>query len=78
MTRQSLSRSETSEGRFAAVSLLATLLLGLCSAPSPFDSFVPLPGSLLLALCAITGSYVVATETLKRWFFRARPAPARA
>jgi len=38
--------------------------------------FVPLPGSLLLTLCAIACLYVVATEALKRWFFRVRRLPA--
>jgi hypothetical protein len=33
-------------------------------------SFVPLPAALLAALAGITVLYVVATEILKRWFYR--------
>jgi Mg2+-importing ATPase len=38
--------------------------------------FVPLPGALIGAIAGITGLYVVATELLKRLFYRGRLAPA--
>ena len=45
--------------------------------------FAPLPPELLLAIVAITATYVGATEALKRWFFRGsraagQPPPATA
>jgi Mg2+-importing ATPase len=33
-------------------------------------NFVPLPGPLVLTVCAITALYVVTTEAAKRWVFR--------
>ena len=48
----------------------------------PFASlleFVPIPGSLLTVLVAITAAYAIAAEAMKHWFYRndrATPAPA--
>jgi hypothetical protein len=39
--------------------------------------FAPLPASLVGAIAAITGLYVVATELTKRWFYRSSRDRAR-
>jgi Mg2+-importing ATPase len=65
-------------GRFLLVSTLVLVPLTLAVPYLPFAGalgFVPLPPSLLAAVCLITAGYVAGTELLKRWFFR-EPAPA--
>ena len=60
-------------GNLLLGSTLALIALGLAIPYLPYVhllGFVPLPGSLLLALGAITALYVVATELLKGWFYR--------
>jgi Mg2+-importing ATPase len=64
-------------GTLLLASTLALIALALAIPYLPFAgfvSFVPLPGSLLAALCAITALYVLATEMAKHWFFRAAGA----
>lgn len=59
----------------SAVMIAATLAVPF----PPFArvvGFVPLPISLVAALCGITVLYVLAAEGTKRWFFRPRPARA--
>jgi Mg2+-importing ATPase len=57
--------------------LLASTLLLMLLAPAipylPFVhllGFVPIPGSLIATLIAITLCYVLAAEGMKRWFYR--------
>jgi Mg2+-importing ATPase len=71
-TRRPLFRSRP--GLLLLTSTLVLVALTLAIPYLPFAgllSFVPLPGSLLATLCAITVLYVVATEVAKQWFFRA-------
>ena len=71
-TRRPFFRSRPSS--LLLVSTLALIALTLAIPYLPFAgllSFVPLPRSLLAALCAITVLYVAATELAKQWFFRA-------
>lgn len=60
-------------GRFlvwsAAIIVVLTLMLPYLTIGTLFD-FVPLPGSVLGAILAITGFYVVVTEYIKYLFFR--------
>jgi P-type Mg2+ transporter len=54
-------------------STLALIALTLAMPYLPFVralGFVPLAPGLLVTLCVITAAYVLATELLKRWFFR--------
>jgi P-type Mg2+ transporter len=70
-TRRPFFRSRP--GRLLLWSTVAVMALALVIPLLPFDytlGFVPLPPSLVLVLCAITGLYVAATEMTKRWFFR--------
>jgi len=74
-TRRPFFRSRP--GSLLLISTLVLIALTLAIPYFPFAgllSFVPLPGSLLAALCAITALYVLATEVAKKWFFRAAAA----
>jgi len=71
-TRRPFFRSRP--GTLLLTSTLVLIALTLAIPYVPFASllsFVPLPGGLLAALCAITVLYVLATEIAKQWFFRA-------
>jgi Mg2+-importing ATPase len=70
-TRRPFYRSRP--GRFLLWSTVGLVALALATPWLPFAGaigFVRVPPSLLVLLCAIAGLYVVATEALKRWFFR--------
>jgi Mg2+-importing ATPase len=75
-TRRPFFRSTPS--RLLLVSTVALIVLTFLIPYVPFADFlgfVPLPGSLLIMVCAIAGLYVLAAEATKHWFFRS-PAPA--
>lgn len=68
------------KSRPGSVLLAATLFLGVLTPVIPYMpfvsslGFVPIPGLLTAALIGITAAYVVAAETMKRWFYRANPS----
>jgi Mg2+-importing ATPase len=71
-TRRPFFRSRP--GSVLLYSTVALIALTLAIPYLPFSGllgFVPLPGGLLAALCAITATYVLAAELAKHWFFRA-------
>jgi Mg2+-importing ATPase len=70
-TRRPFFRSRP--GRLLFVSTIGLIVLSFAVPYVPGTQvfgFVPLPASLLGAVAAITGLYVVATELAKRWFYR--------
>ena len=65
-------------GRLLLVStaLVAALAVALPYLPAAgLLGFVPLPAPLVAGLALVTMSYVLATEVLKHWFYRARSDP---
>ena len=70
-TRRPFFRSRP--GRLLLISTLCLIAVALAVPYLPFIrvvGFVPLPGSVLLAIVAITVLYVAATELQKIWFYR--------
>lgn len=61
-----------------AVVLALTFAIPWLGPLSAAFGFVPLSASMLAAIVAILLGYIVATEAVKAWFFRARPEPAAA
>jgi Mg2+-importing ATPase len=60
-------------GRLLLATTLALVPLAVAIPYLPYASifgFVPLPGTILIAIAALTFLYVVATELQKRWFYR--------
>ena len=73
-TRRPFYRSRPGRGLVAATALVAGLALGLPATPlGRIFGFVPLPWALYAAILGIVGSYVLAAEGVKRWFYRATP-----
>jgi Mg2+-importing ATPase len=72
-TRRPFFRSRPAPALLASSALVALLALALpyTALAGPLG-FVPLPGPVLLALGAITGGYVLATEVAKARFYRRR------
>jgi Mg2+-importing ATPase len=60
-------------GRLLLVSTAVIAALSIAVPYLPFAGavgFVPLPPSLVVGMCLIAAAYVLATEGLKRWFYR--------
>jgi Mg2+-importing ATPase len=59
--------------------LVSTVLLIVITFAIPYLpfvgllDFVPLPGPMMVTICAIAVLYVIGTEMAKQWFFRSRP-----
>ena len=69
-TRRPFFRSRP--GTLLLVSTAVLIALAFAIPYLPFAGvfgFVPLPGTLLVTIAAITALYVVATELLKKWFY---------
>ena len=77
-TRRPFYRSRPGRLLFVLTIVVAVVALAIPYLPDvALLGFVPLPLPLAAAVCAITAAYVLATEVLKHWFFRAAvPAPA--
>jgi len=70
-TRRPFYRSRPGSLLLISTATLIALTLAIPYLPyANVLSFVPLPGSVLAILCAITILYVLATEVAKQWFFR--------
>jgi Mg2+-importing ATPase len=54
---------------------VATVALALPWLPAVANvlGFVPIPLPLMASLIAVVGTYVAATEAVKRWFWRHQP-----
>ena len=70
-TRRPFYRSRPGNLLLGSTLLLIPITLAIPYLPyASVLGFVPLPGALTAALLAITAMYIVATEVLKRWFYR--------
>lgn len=70
-TRRPFFRSRP--GTILMVSTMVVTIIAFAAPYAPYAElfgFVPLPMALVVTVAGITGTYVVATELAKRWFYR--------
>ena len=64
-------RSRPSPALLASVLAVVAIALALpCTAVGALLGFVPLPGGLLAAIAALTLTYLLLVQVVKRWFYR--------